>query len=85
MNKLAKAYGVKQAAVQGVFKGGDKNGAGTLVGEGEEVAADQGEEDSRNIAIDDMGETKGQGADKEHGLLAGEEGTVAAEEEGAIK
>lgn len=85
MDKLPQAYGVKQATVQGVFKGGHKNGAGTLVGEGKEIAADQGEEDGRNIAVDDMGETKGQGTDQEHGLFAGEEGAVATEQEGAIK
>jgi len=85
MNKLPQTNGIQQTSVQGMFQRDDKNGSGVLIGDGKEITTKQGEKHGWNIAVYDVGKTKGYGADKGHRVLAGKKRMVTTKEKSPVK
>ena len=85
VEELAKADGENEVTKESVIDTGKKEGAGVLVGEGEEEAADNTKNYGHPVAEDDVDEAKGAGACEKHSPARTEKRLVAMEEKGAIE
>jgi hypothetical protein len=85
VEELAEADGEDEVAEDGMVDASQEEGAGVLVGEREEEAAEDAESNSEPVAEDDVNEAEGKGASEKHGPARAEERSITMKKEGAVE